>query len=136
MPNQNKIFSPVRAGSFGQRANRYRSSTWNVQSHSGRISTIDKPGFKLRLAGWEYWAWRELYGCGALAGVILWRGAAMIARRSFGASPRPPCHRRRRRALPANPNGVAANAAPARVCQRQRRASAPAQANGLGTAPP
>ena len=107
MPNQNKIFSPVRAGSFGQRANRYRSSTWNVQSHSGRISTIDKPGFKLRLAGWEYWAWRELYGCGAPAGVILWRCAAMIARRSFGASP----------CLP---------------CQLQTRASTPAQASRLG----
>ena len=40
------------------------------------------------MEGWEYWAWRELYGCGAPAGAVLWRCAAMIARRSFGASPR------------------------------------------------
>ena len=73
----------------------------------GHISTIDQSGSKLRLAGWGYWAWRELYGCGAPAGVILWRCAAMIARRSFGASPRPPC-------------------------QFQRRASTPAQASRLG----
>ena len=73
----------------------------------GHISTIDQSGSKLRLAGWGYWAWRELYGCGAPAGVILWRCAAMIARRSFGASP----------CLP---------------CQLQTRASTPAQASRLG----